>query len=42
MAKGINKKSKEKSKKVKPLSGVLKATCYAGAIFIEFVRFVFK
>ena len=33
MAKGINKKSKEKEKKVKPLSGVLKATRYAGAIF---------
>jgi len=32
MAKGINKKSKEKSKKVKPLLEVLKAP-YAGAIF---------
>jgi len=33
MAKGINKKSKEKEQKVKPLSGVLKATRYTGAIF---------
>jgi hypothetical protein len=37
MADGINKKSKEKSKKDKPLSGVLKATCYAGAIFTEYL-----
>jgi len=33
LAKGINKKRKKKSKKVKPLLEVLKATRYAGAIF---------
>jgi hypothetical protein len=34
MAQGINKKSKEKEQKSKtPLSGVLKATRYASAIF---------
>ena len=38
MAKGINKKSKKKSKKVNPLLEVLKATSYAGAIFTTIVK----
>jgi hypothetical protein len=33
MPKGINNNRKKKSKKITPLSGVLKATRYAGAIF---------
>jgi hypothetical protein len=37
MSKGLNKKSKEKEQKVKPLSGVLKATRYAGTIFISII-----
>ena len=36
MAKGINKNRKKKSKKVKPLLGVLNPTCYAGTIFTNY------
>jgi hypothetical protein len=42
MAKDINKKSKEKEKKVKRLLNVLKATRYAGVIFTFLVRRIFS